>query len=35
MGETRHEVKGYLLGPDEPTSLERFKAEVTRLCTPR
>jgi CDP-glycerol glycerophosphotransferase (TagB/SpsB family) len=31
MVEARRELKTYLLGPDEPSSLERFQAETTRL----
>lgn len=31
MSEARRELKAYLLGPDEPSPLERFRAEVTRL----
>ena len=32
MSDARRELKTYLLGPDEPSPLERFKAEVARLC---
>nr|WP_207915151.1 CDP-glycerol glycerophosphotransferase family protein [Micromonospora sp. 15K316] len=32
MAEARRELKAYLLGPDEPNPMERFRAEVTRLC---
>jgi hypothetical protein len=32
MREARRELKSYLLGPDEPDSLERFRTEVARLC---
>ncbi|MFY1701383.1 CDP-glycerol glycerophosphotransferase family protein [Micromonospora sp. WMMA1923] len=32
MTEARRELKTYLLGPDEPNSMERFRQEITRLC---
>nr|WP_245603443.1 CDP-glycerol glycerophosphotransferase family protein [Salinispora cortesiana] len=32
MAEARRELKTYLLGPDEPNAMERFRAEVARLC---
>ncbi|MCW3841324.1 CDP-glycerol glycerophosphotransferase family protein [Micromonospora yasonensis] len=32
MTEARRELKTYLLGPDEPNSMERFRAEIGRLC---
>ncbi|SCF28388.1 CDP-Glycerol:Poly(glycerophosphate) glycerophosphotransferase [Micromonospora viridifaciens] len=32
MTEARRELKTYLLGPDEPNSMERFRAEIARLC---
>ncbi len=32
MTEARRELKTYLLGPDEPNPMERFRAEVARLC---
>ena len=31
MREARRELKTYLLGPDEPSSLEQFRRETTRL----
>jgi hypothetical protein len=32
MTEARRELKTYLLGPDEPNSMERFRQEIGRLC---
>ncbi|MFR9776440.1 CDP-glycerol glycerophosphotransferase family protein [Micromonospora sp. MS34] len=32
MTEARRELKTYLLGPDEPNSMERFRTEIARLC---
>jgi hypothetical protein len=32
MREARRELKTYLLGPDQPSSIERFQAETTRLA---
>ncbi|MGW1060308.1 CDP-glycerol glycerophosphotransferase family protein [Micromonospora rubida] len=32
MTEARRELKIYLLGPDEPNSMERFRQEIGRLC---
>ncbi|SCG17429.1 CDP-Glycerol:Poly(glycerophosphate) glycerophosphotransferase [Micromonospora echinofusca] len=32
MTEARRELKTYLLGPDEPNPMDRFRAEVDRLC---
>ncbi|MEV5692495.1 CDP-glycerol glycerophosphotransferase family protein [Micromonospora globbae] len=32
MTEARRELKAYLLGPDEPNPMERFRAEIDRLC---
>ncbi len=32
MTEARRELKTYLLGPNEPNSMERFRAEIGRLC---
>lgn len=32
MTEVRRELKTYLLGPDEPNAMERYQAEVVRLC---
>lgn len=32
MTEARRELKTYLLGPDEPNPMERFRAEIARLC---
>lgn len=31
LAEARHELKAYLLGPDEPTSMEQFNAAVQAL----
>ncbi|MFF3324428.1 hypothetical protein [Streptomyces sp. NPDC002889] len=33
LSEARHELKEYLLGPDEPTSMEQFNAAVRALAT--
>jgi hypothetical protein len=32
MTEARRELKIYLLGPDEPNPMERFRQEIARLC---
>ncbi|MER5705232.1 CDP-glycerol glycerophosphotransferase family protein [Micromonospora sp. NPDC002296] len=32
MTEARRDLKIYLLGPDEPNSMERFRQEIGRLC---
>lgn len=32
LAEARHELKSYLLGPDEPTSMEQFNAAVRALA---
>ncbi|WSV70390.1 hypothetical protein OG623_23885 [Streptomyces sp. NBC_01012] len=32
LAEDRHELKSYLLGPDEPTSMEQFNAAVRALA---
>nr|WP_229404573.1 CDP-glycerol glycerophosphotransferase family protein [Micromonospora sp. NBRC 110038] len=32
MTEARRDLKVYLLGPDEPNSMERFRQEIGRLC---
>ncbi|MCX4473409.1 CDP-glycerol glycerophosphotransferase family protein [Micromonospora sp. NBC_01655] len=32
MTEARRELKIYLLGPDEPNPMERFRQEIGRLC---
>ncbi len=32
MTEARRELKIYLLGPDKPNSMERFRQEIGRLC---
>nr|QLK01311.1 CDP-glycerol glycerophosphotransferase family protein [Micromonospora carbonacea] len=32
MTEARRELKVYLLGPDEPNPMERFRQEIGRLC---
>ncbi|MFE7747785.1 hypothetical protein [Streptomyces sp. NPDC057428] len=32
LAEARHELKSYLLGPDEPTSMEQFNAAVHALA---
>ncbi|MFF3829907.1 hypothetical protein ACFYXX_04015 [Streptomyces sp. NPDC002458] len=32
LAEARHELKSYLLGPDEPTSMEQFNAAVLALA---
>ncbi|MFG1779380.1 CDP-glycerol glycerophosphotransferase family protein [Micromonospora sp. NPDC049051] len=32
MTEARRELKTYLLGPDEPNPMDRFRAEIDRLC---
>jgi hypothetical protein len=32
LAESRRELQEYLLGPDDPPALERFRAEVARLC---
>ncbi|MGC4808104.1 CDP-glycerol glycerophosphotransferase family protein [Micromonospora sp. DT233] len=32
MTEARRELKVYLLGPNEPNSMDRFRQEVVRLC---
>ncbi|MEU8262561.1 CDP-glycerol glycerophosphotransferase family protein [Micromonospora sp. NPDC048999] len=32
MTEARRELKTYLLGPNEPNSMERFRTEIGRLC---
>lgn len=32
MTEVRRELKTYLLGPDEPNAMERYQAEIVRLC---
>lgn len=32
LAEDRRELKEYLLGPDHPPSLDRFRVEVARLC---
>ncbi|MBQ1075084.1 CDP-glycerol glycerophosphotransferase family protein [Micromonospora sp. C31] len=32
MTEARRELKTYLLGPDEPSPMDRFRTEVDRLC---
>ncbi|MFG1799602.1 CDP-glycerol glycerophosphotransferase family protein [Micromonospora carbonacea] len=32
MTEARRDLKVYLLGPDEPNSMDRFRQEIGRLC---
>jgi hypothetical protein len=32
MTAARRELKEYLLGPDEPNPMDRFRAEIERLC---
>lgn len=32
MTAARRELKEYLLGPDEPSPMDRFRAEIERLC---
>ncbi|SCF76605.1 hypothetical protein GA0115255_105634 [Streptomyces sp. Ncost-T6T-2b] len=32
LAEARHELKSYLLGPDEPTSMEQFNAALHALA---
>ncbi|MER7165120.1 CDP-glycerol glycerophosphotransferase family protein [Micromonospora sp. NPDC000207] len=32
LTEARRDLKTYLLGPDDPNAMERFREEITRLC---